>query len=97
MYVNGDISGRLINTPNCSKNIETLPTEINLTMQIVDWFQWKIGNFCNGDKFFNLIKSNSYFKSSLRTCIYLILTNRPNSFQDTGITATGTNLKNYSG
>ena len=38
---------------------------------------------CLEDKnFINLVKSNTCSKSTLRSCIYLVLTNKPKSFQN---------------
>ena len=39
--------------------------------------------------FFNIIKSNRCFKTSTGACIDLILTNKPKSFQNTGVVETG--------
>ena len=39
--------------------------------------------------FVNLIKSNTWFKSKPGSCIDLILTNKPKSFQNSGVMETG--------
>ena len=45
--------------------------------------------FLEDNSFVNLIKSNTCFKSKLGSCIDLILTNRPKSFQNSGVMETG--------
>ena len=41
------------------------------------------------NSFVNLIKSNASFKSKPGSCIYLILTNKPKSFQNSGVMEPG--------
>ena len=41
------------------------------------------------NSFVNLIKSNTCFKSKPGSCIDLILTNKPKSFQNSGVMETG--------
>ena len=45
--------------------------------------------FISGNDFINIIKSNTCFNLSTGTCIDLILTNKPKSFQNTGVIETG--------
>ena len=45
--------------------------------------------FMSDNDFINIIKSNTCFKTSTGTCIDLILTNKPKSFQNTGVIETG--------
>ena len=45
--------------------------------------------FIADNDFINIIKSNTCFKTSTGTSIDLILTNKPNTFQNTGMTEAG--------
>ena len=45
--------------------------------------------FLEDNNFVNLIKSNTCFKSKPGRCIELILTNKPKSFQNSGVMETG--------
>ena len=45
--------------------------------------------FMTGNDFINIIKLNTCFKTSTGTCIDLILTNKPKSFQNTGMIEAG--------
>ena len=45
--------------------------------------------FLEDNSFVNLIKSNTCFKSKPGSCIDLMLTNRPKSFQNSGVMETG--------
>ena len=45
--------------------------------------------FLEDNSFANLIKPNTCLKSKLGSCIDLILTNRPKSFQNSGVMKTG--------
>ena len=45
--------------------------------------------FMSDNDYINIIKSNTCFKTSTGTCIDLILTNKPKSFQNTGVIETG--------
>ena len=45
--------------------------------------------FLEDNSFVNLIKSNTCFKSKPGSCIDLILTNKPKSFQNSGVMETG--------
>ena len=45
--------------------------------------------FLEDNSFVNLIKSNTCFKSKSGSCIDLILTNKPKSFQNSGVMETG--------
>ena len=45
--------------------------------------------FLEDNNFVNLIKSNTCFKSKPGSCIDLILTNKPKSFQNSGVMETG--------
>ena len=45
--------------------------------------------FLEDNSFVNLIKSNTCFNSKLGSCIDLILTNKPKSFQNSGVMETG--------
>ena len=45
--------------------------------------------FLEDNSFVNLIKSNTCFKSEPESCIDLILTNNPKSFQKSGMMETG--------
>ena len=45
--------------------------------------------FLENNSFVNLIKSNTCFKSKLGSCIDFILTNKPKSFQNSGVMETG--------
>ena len=45
--------------------------------------------FLEDNSFGNLIKSNTCFKPKPKSCIDLILTNKPKSFQNSGVMETG--------
>ena len=130
-YVNSCIPFKVLKVPDCPKDIQMIPVEINLKKQkwlviaiytppsqcknyfiteltkILDKCRGSYENtvilgdfnmqptnqilktFLEDNSFVNLIKSNTCFKSKPGSCIDLILTNKPKSFQTTGVMETG--------
>ena len=88
-----------------NENLETLFAEINLSLStIVNEYdnimligalntKWNNNSYysdlCDTFDLTNLIKANTCFKSSNQTSIDVLLTNRPRSFQKSGVITTG--------
>ena len=70
----------------CRSNFENIVVLWDFIMEPTNQ---EMTTFMADNDFINIIKSNTCFKTSTGTCIHLILTNKPKSFQNTGVIETG--------
>ena len=74
----------------CRNNFENIAAIGDFNMEPTNQV---MNTFIADNDFNNIIKLNTYFKTSTGTCIDLILTNKPKRFQNTGVIETGVSGK----
>ena len=70
----------------CRGNFENIIVLCDFNMKPTNQ---EMTTFTSDNDFINIIKSNTCFKTSTRTCIDFILTNKPKSFQNIRVIETG--------